>query len=109
MKKKNKIEDVDGLEWITTWYAEQCKIENPINRKILICTIDNPGWSITIGVKGLWAQREKLETLLNASGCSREIVGVDWMNASVNDQVFKGYGGPKKLGFLIDTFKNLFN
>lgn len=100
-------EPLDILEWLTAWYVEQCESGKVSNCRISIRTVDNPGWSITISTKGLAVRKEDLEKIFNATGWPREIIGTDWMDATIEGEFFRGHGGPEKLEMLLATFKSL--
>lgn len=89
------------LQWIQQWYASHCDGDWEHSYGIMIETLDNPGWYITIDLKGtdldnIVREYEPLEYSEN-----------DWYSTQVKDQKFVASGDPSKLEFLLHKFKEL--
>ena len=52
------------LEWIEKWYVENCDGDWEHNNGIKIDTLENPGWSIIIDLKGTKYFKENIEKVV---------------------------------------------
>lgn len=90
---------MNSLEWLQTWYLAQCDGDWEHDYGITIKTLDNPGWSVMIELKGTdyslpdkkWKQIETTEQ--------------DWYGYKVENDVFDAAGDPSKLEFLLQLFR----
>lgn len=87
------------LRWLQGWYAEQCDGEWEHARGVRIDTLDNPGWSIAIDLKGTDLDGKEF------AARHSETSETDWLSVRVEDSVFKGAGDPSKLEQLIGEFR----
>jgi len=61
--------------------------------------LDNPGWKIEISLKETELE-DKLFTTVEIERNER-----DWLYCTIENYIFKGYGGTKNLEELMKTFK----
>lgn len=90
----------DTLTWIQNWYKNRSNGEWEHAYGIKIDTLDNPGWSVEIDL---------LDTGLSTSEiiiASYENNDNDWIECSIKDRKYCGYGGPLKLEELLKVFKD---
>ena len=92
-----KIYDI--LTWLQQWFVSQCNEEWEHEYGIKIDTIDNPGWSVTIDLIGTDLENGSMDTI------SIERSEDNWINCSVVDKQFKGYGGPDQLEEILNSFR----
>jgi hypothetical protein len=88
----------DVLERLQTWYLQQCNGEWEHGWGIKVETLDNPGWTVEIGLRGT-----KLENA-HLPKATTERSPQDWLVVSTEDARFKAAGGPKNLIEMIETF-----
>ena len=90
-----------NLAWLQQWYLSNCNGEWEHQYGIHMNTLDNPGWSVRINLRGThW---ENLKT----SPFVRETSETDWVHCSIGNQEFNGVGGSENLDELVQTFRNL--
>lgn len=90
---------LDIIIWIQNWFVGQCNEEWEHSYGIKIETLDNPGWTVTIDIAGTYLEDETMEKV------STERSENDWINCSVVNKQFKGYGGPQQLKEILENFK----
>ncbi|MFW6373910.1 MAG: immunity 53 family protein [Thermodesulfobacteriota bacterium] len=88
------------LKWLQDWYFDQCDEEWEHSFGIKIETLDNPGWSVIIDITDTYLEKNPLERV------SIERSEDDWLDCSVIDQQFRGYGGAQNLKEILETFKS---
>jgi hypothetical protein len=90
---------MDLLTWIQDWYLKWCdgSWEHEYNN-IRIGTLDNPGWCVDINLLGTDLQQKEFTALQS------ERSEHDWIHCWVQDNVFRGAGGPLNLKELLETF-----
>lgn len=88
------------IKWLESWYLSQCDGDWEHSYGIKIATLDNPGWSISINLLGTELEQKPFNPLV------LERSENDWLNCSLKDGFFEGFGGLYNLEELIDTFKN---
>src|SRR5438874_4185980 len=86
----------DGLSWLQRWYSAHCDGEWEHGSGITIETIDNPGWSMTIGLYGTELESATFEPV------KTDISETDWVRCRVAEREqdkpstyrrFEGHGG----------------
>jgi len=94
------LSKLDAILWLQKWYYSQCDGDWEHDRNIIISTIDNPGWSVTIKLEGTVLENHKyVEYCINNTD-------LDWYNCRIKDNVFKGGGGPYNLLDIIHVFQH---
>lgn len=84
------------------WYCAQCDGEWEHEHGIKIETLDNPGWAVMIDLTGT-----NLENI-NFTEIRIEKNVSDWVYCSVENNVFKGFGGPSNFEEIVSYFVNIF-
>src|SRR5229473_1890902 len=92
---------MDCLTWLEEWYLAQCDGQWEHAYGVKIDTLDNPGWALSIDLKGTAAGGAHMEPYTSSAGEN------DWVRCEVKDAVFSGHGDPKKLTFILETFRKL--
>lgn len=88
---------MESINQLMNWYASNCDDEWEHTFSIKIQTIDNPGWSFKADI---------VDTEVEGKATFEESIDDDddWYSIKSDGKTFKGYGDPKKLGFLLDKF-----
>lgn len=93
------MDNKNSILWLQSWYFNNCDGDWEHDQRVIITTIDNPGWSITIKLEGTIVENEKFsEKFVEHSD-------LDWFCCRVNNKEFLGDGGPHNLLDLISIFK----
>lgn len=83
---------------LCAWFERQCADDWHEDRGITIDTLDNPGWSLKIDLRGTALELKIFENVKNEkSSC-------DWYVARRNGDFFESFGGPKNLDEMIESF-----
>lgn len=85
--------------WLQAWYGSQCNGEWEHEYGVEVETIDNPGWSLRIDLKG---------TSLADKPYERQAIHRsehEWVVASVEDGQFRAACGPLNLGEALHMFR----
>lgn len=90
---------VDLLEWLQAWYSNQVNDHWEHQYGIVIETLDNPGWHLSIDL-----EMTKLESK-NFSQIRIENNEQDWLTCKVEKGKFEGFCGPKNLRRIIEVFQ----
>ena len=88
------------LQWTQEWYSNNCDGDWEHNQNIIITTIDNPGWSITIDLFGtVLSDKTFHEVFIEESSNN-------WFCCRVVEGKFLGDCGPQNLLNVIQIFRN---
>ena len=86
------------IGWVQKWYAAQCDGDWEHQNGVSIGTLDNPGWSVAIDLRG---------TDLEATAFA-EVARLEpkraWIACKVEGNQWKGAGGPHMLAEILATF-----
>ena len=95
------IKDQNLILWLQEWYFSNCDGDWEHDQNVLIETIDNPGWTITIKLEGT--------ILENHNFFEKKIdrTESDWYYCCIENNQFKGACGPLNMLELIQVFKDL--
>lgn len=97
--KTNDLTNI--INWLQTWYFQQCDGDWEHEYGIKIYTIDNPGWAVKIDLNGTrWE-------FLDMDRKRHEKSETDWYDYQIKNGVYAAYGDPHKLRDLIVAFKNV--
>lgn len=88
----------DLLSKLQDWYSQQCNGEWEHGSGIKIETLDNPGWSVEIDLKGTKLEQALLDKITN------ERSSQDWIICWTENSRFRGVGGPHNLAEILETF-----
>lgn len=99
---------MNSIEWLQQFYFERCNNQWEHRYGVSIETLDNPGWLVTIDLRGTPMQGLALRELgevgtINHSGANGPH---DWLNCKFEDQQVVGAGGPLSLFLICDVFRN---
>lgn len=99
-KVSMKISEGEPLKGLGQWYASQCDGMWEHRRGINIRTVDNPGWLVSIELRGTPSEGGVLTELEVQNGEN------DWMRCFIKDGQFIGAGDPAKLPAILEYFLN---
>lgn len=88
------------FEWLQGWYAAQCDEDWEHEWGVTIDTLDNPGWSVRIDLKG---------TSLEGHDCTRHDLRRsrnDWVTVGTSDMTFHAECGPGNLSEALTLFRS---
>jgi hypothetical protein len=89
------------IDWLESWYQNQCDSEWEHEYGIVIESLDNPGWRITIDLANTTIKTEEISWTLF------EVSEENWVGFKIENNQFVGSGDARKLNFLIFIFKEL--
>ena len=90
----------DVLTWLQDWFKAQCDGAWEHDDGIRIETLDNPGWSVEISLRGtIYADS------LRVAG-KRHLSDENWIVYEVKDFTFLGFCGPANLSDLLEVFRH---
>lgn len=95
--KKNQQ---DLILWLQNWYHQYCDGDWEHNETIKICTIDNPGWRITIDLEGTDCENKLFDSIEN------EIAEDNWYHCFLRNGRFEGAGGTYNLMDILQIFRD---
>lgn len=91
------------LEFIQAWYRDQCDGTWEHGCGVKIDTLDNPGWTVTVDLKGTPLERATMDK------SSRDNGPGDWVLIEVRDTQFRAAGDPSKLAMILAAFREWSN
>lgn len=92
------MSQVNLLEKLMEWYEEQCDGEWEHGSGLVIDTLDNPGWTVRIDLRGTPFERTAFEPINSVKSRS------DWIVCVKKGQEFEGQGDPSKLSMILEHF-----
>jgi hypothetical protein len=90
------------LQRIQRWYTINCNGDWEHDYPTTITTLDNPGWSVTIILKGTCLKSDPAPYILNQRSTT------DWFGFSIKDNKFEGVGGPENLTEILAYFLDIY-
>ncbi|HQZ15391.1 MAG TPA: immunity 53 family protein [Vicinamibacteria bacterium] len=91
------------LEFIQAWYRAQCDGAWEHSCGVKIDTLDNPGWSVTIDLRGTPLEHGTMAKLSQDCGPG------DWVFMEVTGAQFRAAGDPSKLAAILGAFREWSN
>lgn len=89
---------MDTISKLCSWYERQCVDDWHEDFGVAISTLDNPGWSLKVDLKGTALERKSFQDIeVNRSDR-------DWVTARRNGDTFEAFGGPNNLNEMIEIF-----
>ena len=85
--------------WLQDWYLNQCDKDWEHSYGIKIDTLDNPGWTIIIDLKGTECEDMPFTDLHEDQGED------DWYFCKISENKFKASCDPLKLVFVLEIFR----
>jgi Immunity protein 53 len=92
-----------SLERLEEWYSSHCNGDWEHQYGIVIDSLDNPGWRITIDLAGTKGENKALDRM------KLERTGNDWLQYWIENRKFNAACGPKNLSEIIDIFCDWFD
>ncbi|MFC5401676.1 immunity 53 family protein [Cohnella soli] len=86
--------------WLEDWFNGNCNDDWEHGYGIQIVTLDNPGWSVDISLVDTDIEHESF------SAMEIERSDENWLHCFIEDGIFKGRGGPKNLGEILNIFRD---
>jgi hypothetical protein len=93
------IRVTNDLAWLQEWYRAQCNDEWEHSYGVRIDTLDNPGWSVTIDLKGTQLEHVEMTPVMSDNGPD------NWVQIRVENSQFVGYGDSQRLLVILATFR----
>ena len=87
------------LLWLELWYLKECNDDWEHKYGINIFTLANPGWAVDICLKETYLEDENFPLI------ETERSKDDWVHCKVENNIFKGRGGPENLEEMLLIFK----
>ena len=91
----------ETLKWLSDWYMMNCNGDWEHNYGVIIETIDNPGWHITIDTE------DSVVKLNDIPWKFIERDKKDWYGYKLQEGKFEASGDPSKLDYLINLFREI--
>jgi hypothetical protein len=88
----------DILLRLQYWYVSACNGDWEHQNGVLVESLDNPGWLVTIDLAGTTLESETFQEVSDLTP------KVDWVRCWVEGGKFRGAGGPLMLGRIFDIF-----
>ena len=90
--------EMNVLQELESWYQSQCNDEWEHGYGIQIDTLDNPGWTVRVDLKGT-SVADRMFTEINDLHHDDE-----WIKCWVENKQFRAVGGPKQLERILRVF-----
>lgn len=94
-----EVNEFDFYSFLLDSYEKSIDSDWKYDYAIIIDTIDNPGWSVYIYLRGTVLKEKPLDDLEN------NISENDWFSCKVENNVFKGFSSPDNLKLILKCFK----
>lgn len=88
------------LTRLNNWYQSHCDGEWEHAFGIAIGTLDNPGWTLKINLQDTELQYKPFAVLSIDNDDDKD----DWVYCEVEEGIFHGACGPKRLDEMLETF-----
>ena len=98
LKSEKGFDRVTSIQKLEQWYAKQCDGTWEHQRGIVIDTLDNPGWSVTIDLDGTDLEGIQMEPISSDNGEH------DWRYCKIEGGKFIGHGDSLKLEVILEVF-----
>ena len=95
---------MDILQDLAKWYTSQCNGEWEHSCCVKIDTLDNPGWIVTIDLKGTPLERRTFAELSDGLGQDNQPESKNWISCRITEQQFIGAGDPDRLIQILTIF-----
>ena len=91
---------MNDIEWLAKWYQSNCDGSWEHSYGIKIETLDNPGWHVKIDL----SETDDFDVM--AQEFSEDLDDNNWVDCSISNGIFNGYGDCMKLERIIRIFKS---
>ena len=92
---------MNEIEWLETWYQQNCDGQWEHLYGIEIGTLDNPGWYVNIDLNETPYKNFQMKEI------KRDQKKDDWIRCVISDGIFKGVGDSLKLNEILQIFRRL--
>ena len=89
------------IKWLSKWFDSQCDGSWEHSNRLIIESIDNPGWNIQIDLQDTELENLEIKWTLVENNEN------DWYGFKVQNSRFSASGDTSKLELLITKFKEL--
>jgi hypothetical protein len=89
----------ENFLWLQKWYQAHCDGDWEHSNGILLATIDNPGWSLTIDLQDTELENKKFQEI------SLERSDSEWVFCAIKDGKFEGRCGTGNLPEVLNYFR----
>lgn len=89
---------------IQEWYLGSCNGEWEHHFGITIGTLDNPGWSVYIDLKGTPLEERRFVSVTRGVNEELHPIAENWLVCRKHGTRFEGASGPLNLNELLETF-----
>lgn len=96
--------EMNTLKALQDWYLSQCDESWEHQHGVEIGTLDNPGWSLKIDLKGTNLSDVNFLGYEYGVGDDHHASRNDWLICKIDNDQFVAYGGPEKLDEMICVF-----
>ena len=93
------------IEWLQNWYLQNCNGTWEHEYGLAIATIDNPGWQISINLKGTKLENQKFMTLEKGMDDDKDWYQISIEQDELDGPIFAAYCSPQNLNTVIGIFK----
>ena len=90
----------DNLNWLTDWYASHCDGEWEHGYGVNIKTLDNPGWRLTIDLRGTELENVPFDEVRHNYDDD-----ISWWTCFLRDKAFHAACGARDLASVIGVFR----
>lgn len=90
---------MNNLTWLQNWYKKNCNNHWEHEYGIVIQSLENPGWRISIPLSYTNLEEKEFQKI------SIDRSEHDWIRCEVSKNLFVGAGGPQNLEELLTIFK----
>ena len=91
---------MEALEWLQGWYQANCDENWEHSYGVVIESLDNPGWSVSVDLSGT-PQAKK-----NFNDIKFERTEDNWVHCRVQNNKFEGFGGSGNLKEIVLAFRH---
>ena len=91
----------DVLRRLQEWYSANCNGDWEHTYGLTIETLDNPGWALTVDLEDTYLMDAPFETVRIQRDQEE-----NWILCRKDEFKYKGDGGPKNLGEIVQVFLN---
>ncbi|MFT5240347.1 MAG: hypothetical protein ACI9OU_001854 [Candidatus Promineifilaceae bacterium] len=95
---------MNEIEQLQAWFREQCDGAWEHTYGLNIGTLDNPGWSLSIDLKGTALEKTPFKAVTQNVSDTSEPLNDDWYVCGVEDKQFNAFGGPDQLKTILSVF-----
>lgn len=94
---------MNTLSDLNAWYQQQCDGEWEHSYGVIIQSTDNPGWWVTIDLRGTPLEHSSFAPVLRGNFASGD-PQPPWLHCRVKDAVFHGAGDAQQLEAILEIF-----